>query len=91
MNMDCGSSFLYIEILSIFIQCNVGYADLHGIRIDTFRSKHTINTRGLRNHQVKEATIFNLFTLQGNNGRIDKTCPNQGVLNYKKLIENCPK
>ena len=26
-----------------------------------------------------------LVALQGNNGRIDKTCPNQGVLNYKKL------
>ena len=23
------------------------------------------------------------FSLQGNSGRIDKTCPNQGVLNYK--------
>ena len=22
---------------------------------------------------------------------LTETCPNQGVLNYKKLIENCPK
>ena len=28
-------------------------------------------------------------SLQGNNGRIDKTCPNQGALNYIKLTENC--
>jgi hypothetical protein len=29
-----------------------------------------------------------VFRLQENSGRIDRTCPNQGVLNYGKLTEN---
>ena len=29
------------------------------------------------------------MSLQENSGRIDKTCPNQGVLNYRKLTDFC--
>ena len=28
-------------------------------------------------------------TLQGNGGRVDKTCPNQDVIIYKKLTDFC--
>ena len=38
------------------------------------------------------ATPYRVQALQGNNGRIDKTCPNQDVINdKKKLIENWQK
>ena len=30
-------------------------------------------------------------SLQGNMVELTETCPNQDVINYRKLIENCPK
>ena len=35
-----------------------------------------------------EVVCHQFHALQGNNGRIDKTCPNQDVINYIKLTEN---
>ena len=41
-------------------------------------------------HAVDDGCEYlSLLPLQGNNGRIDKTCPNQDVIHYIKLTDFC--
>jgi hypothetical protein len=65
----------------------------HIIFID---NTHAINTflndklriKGGKHEALKGVRNVIEETLQENSGRIDKTCPNQGVLNYGNLTKN---